>query len=113
MSYFIAPSVSILMGILTFSIPSIEINSFFGFRTKISSVNQVTFDYCNKLCGKLLIVLGAVFSVIMCFMGGLYDKFIIGLSKGEFVNVIFILFLILLIPVINLLCKKKFPQFYN
>ena len=113
MSYFITPVISVLLGSLILNMPSIEMNSFFGFRTKTSSVNQMTWDYCNKLCGKFLVSVGTIFTFVLIFIGKLDDKFMFGLTKGESLNILFMLIVILSIPTINSLCKKKFPQFYN
>lgn len=113
MTYFLVPVISVLLGSMILSLPSIEMNSFFGFRTKTASVNQMTWDYCNKLCGKFLVAMGTIFTFAMIFIGKLDDKFMIGLTRGEIFNIVFVVIVMLCIPIINSLCKKKFPQFYN
>ena len=62
------PGILLVSGILFFLLKPKRINWIYGYRTRASSRSQETWNYTNKLCGKLLCAAGilvlAVYFVI-------------------------------------------------
>lgn len=65
-SIFLVPNLIIIIGLLLFKYPPKKINIFFGYRTNRSMKNKKNWDYANKCCGKLWIILGLIM-ILMCF----------------------------------------------
>lgn len=111
-SYYILPITLIVMGIIQ-HISAVKINSIFGFRTRVSSKDERTWKFCNKLCAKILTVVGTVAVIILCVITKI-PNFVLNLSiTGEIVNVLSISFVIFSIPIVNYRCKKTFPELFR
>ena len=111
--YFLFPVVILVAGIILHITSKVKINSLYGFRTKTSSKNQQTWEYCNKLCAKILILIGISSIVIILVFGNVQSMFWQMFTFGEFVNVLDIIVVLLCIPVINFSCRKKFPDLFH
>ena len=113
MVYYILPAVCLITGIVLLIKPDVKINSVYGFRTKTSSVNDETWKYCNTLCGKILVLIGAL-SAILVLAVSFSEIKVFGLfSLADAVHIIMVVALLLSIPFINHRCKKKYPEFYK
>lgn len=111
---FIFPTVVLIAGIVLFIRPAKEINSVYGFRTKTASKNQQTWEYCNKLCAKILVAEGFISVIAICATCKITEKIFGIFSVGEIVNILAICIILLSIPVVNYRCRRKFPKlFYN
>ena len=106
----IVPIVSLIAGIILLKTASVTINSFYGFRTKTSTRNEQTWKYCNRLCAGTLITVGAVSTILIIAFHKERALFWGMFEFGELVNIIVVAILLLSIPVINYLCKKKYPD---
>ncbi len=113
LAFFLLPVVLIVAGIILLIAPTVKINSIYGFRTKTSSKNEHTWRYCNRLCAKILIVVGVVSVITICVTGKV-TTVVLGLfSIGEIVNILAIGVVLLSIPIVNYSCKKKFPELFH
>lgn len=111
--YLILPVVLIIAGVILHIVPGGKINSIYGFRTRTSSKNEHTWKYCNKLCARILIVVGVVSLIAICVTAKA-TVLILGLfSVGEIVNILAISAVLISIPVVNHACKSKFPELFN
>lgn len=54
------PAILFISGFLLLLLKPKGINWIYGYRTRASGRSQGTWDYANKLCGKLLCVAGAI-----------------------------------------------------
>lgn len=106
----ILPIVSLIAGIILLKTASVKINSFYGFRTKTSTRNEQTWVYCNRLCAVTLIVVGLLATVLVIAFRNMTTLFLVIFEFGELVNIIVIAVILLSIPVINYLCKRKYPD---
>lgn len=61
---FIIPLLTILVGYLMYKYPPKKINFFIGYRTYKSMKNKEIWEFSNKYCGKLLIIIGIIMLVI-------------------------------------------------
>lgn len=113
LAFFILPIVLIVAGIILFFTSTVKINSIYGFRTKISSKNEHTWRYCNKLCAKILIVVGAASVIAICATAKATTVDLGIFSIGEIVNILAIGVVILSIPVVNYSCKKNFSELFH
>lgn len=110
--YFIAPIVVIIAGIILLNTSKVKINSIYGFRTKTASKNQQTWEYCNRLCAKILIIMGAVFGIVVFVTKEMTVVFLGGISAGELVNILLAFSILPSIPIVNYCCKRKFPELF-
>ena len=106
----IVPIVSLIAGIILLKTASVKINSFYGFRTKTSTRNKQTWEYCNRLCAATLIAVGAISTILVIAFHKVTTLFFGVFEFGELVNIIVIAILLLSIPIINYLCKRKYPD---
>lgn len=106
----IVPIVSLIAGIILLKTASVKINSFYGFRTKTSTRNKQTWEYCNRLCAAILIAIGAISTILVIAFHKVTTLFLGIFEFGELVNIIVIAIILLSIPVINFLCKRKYPD---
>ncbi len=113
MVYFILPTVYLIVGILLYLKPDPKINSIYGFRTKISSVNEHTWKYCNKLCGKMLFYIGIVSAILVLTVNSVEIKVFGLFTLAEIIHIFMMILILSLIPIINHRCKKKFPEYYK
>ena len=60
LSNLIIPVIMFIAGLALFKYPPHEVNSLVGYRTRMSMKNKDTWEYANKLCGKIWMRLGAV-----------------------------------------------------
>ncbi len=110
---FFFPTVAFIAGIILLIKPPKDINSIYGFRTKTSSKSQQTWVYCNKLCAKILIVVGFVSVTAVFATCKIVEEFFGIFSVGEIVNILAICIILLSIPLVNYRCKKKFPKLFH
>lgn len=110
LAFCIVPIVTLIAGIILLKTASVKINSFYGFRTKTSTRNKQTWGYCNRLCAATLIVVGVISTILVIAFRKVTTLFLGIFEFGELVNIIVIAIILLSIPVINFLCKKKFPD---
>lgn len=113
LAVFILPVVLIAAGIMLLVKPPVKINSIYGFRTKTSSKNEHTWEYCNKMCAKIMITVGVASVIVICVTTKVTLKLFDVFEIGELVNIVAICFILLSIPVVNYCCKKKFPELFN
>lgn len=113
LGFFILPVVLIVAGIILLITPKVKINSIYGFRTKTSSKNEHTWRYCNRLCAKILIVVGVASVIIICTTAKMTTVALALFSIGEIVNILAIGIVLLSIPIVNYSCKKKFPELFH
>ena len=106
----IVPIVSLIAGIILLKTASVKINSFYGFRTKTSTRNKQTWEYCNRLCAAILIAVGAISTILVISFHKVTTLFLGIFEFGELVNIIVIANILLSIPIINYLCKRKYPD---
>ncbi len=106
----ILPIVSLIAGIILLKTASVKINSVYGFRTKTSTRNKQTWEYCNRLCAAILIAVGAISTILVIAFHKVTTLFWGIFEFGELVNIIVIAIILLSIPVINYLCKRKYPD---
>lgn len=106
----IVPIVSLIAGIILLKTASVKINSFYGFRTKTSTRNKQTWEYCNRLCAAILIAVGAISTILVIAFHKVTTSFFGIFEFGELVNIIVIAILLLSIPIINYLCRRKYPD---
>ncbi|MCI6676419.1 MAG: SdpI family protein [Clostridiales bacterium] len=112
-AFFILPVILIVAGIILHITSAVKINSIYGFRTKTSSKNEHTWKYCNKLCAKILIVVGVAAVIAICVTAKA-TMLVLGLfSIGEIVNILAISAVLLSIPLVNYSCKKKFSELFH
>lgn len=108
--YFIFPIVLIIAGTILHKTFSVEINSFYGFRTKTSLRNKQSWEYCNKLCAKILIIIGLISLAATCITANITAKHFAIFSIGELINIFAVCLVLISIPIINIKCRKKFPD---
>ena len=108
--FYILPIVSLIAGIILLKTASVKTNSIYGFRTKTSTRNNQTWEYCNRLCAKVLIAVGAISTILVIAFHNTTTLFLGIFELGELVNIIVIAIILLSIPVINHLCKRKYPD---
>lgn len=106
----ILPIVSLIAGIILLKTGSVKINSFYGFRTKTSTRNEQTWVYCNRLCAVTLIAVGLIATIFVIMFRNMTTLFLGVFEFGELVNIIVVAIILLSIPVINYLCKRKYPD---
>ena len=110
LAFCILPIVSFIAGIILWKTVSVKINSFYGFRTKTSTRNKQTWEYCNRLCAVTLIALGSISTILVIVFRNMNTLFLGVFEFGELVNIIVISIILLSIPVINRLCKRKYHK---
>jgi hypothetical protein len=88
----------------------VNINSFYGFRTKTSSRNKQSWEYCNKLCADILIAVGVISVVAACITANITTKYFGIFFMGELINILAVCLVLLSIPIINKKCRRKFPD---
>ena len=59
-SSFIIPVLVLLLGFWMYKYPPKKINLFVGYRTNKSMKNKEMWDFANKYCGKLWVILGLI-----------------------------------------------------
>lgn len=104
--YIIITSVLIFTGLLMYFKPPKEINSFFGFRTMKSGKSQRNWDIAQKLCGKYMIIIGGLSSIISAISMILLTKGIISYDLAEYMMLIPVILLIIMIFVV----QRKLPD---
>ena len=110
LAFCILPIVSFIAGIILLKTANVKINSFYGFRTKTSTRNKETWEYCNRLCAITLIALCLISTILVFVFRNMNTLFFGVFEFGELVNIIVIAIILLSIPVINCLCKRKYPD---
>lgn len=108
--YFIFPIILIISGTILHNTLHVNINSFYGFRTKTSSRNKQSWEYCNKLCADILIAVGVISVVAACITANITTKYFGIFFMGELINVLAVCLVLLSIPIINKKCRRKFPD---
>ena len=108
----ILPVIVLIAGIILLAAPPKKVNFIYGFRTKTSSTNEETWQYCNRLCAVLMIVIGALAVIAVCATIRMTAELFGVLSVGEFVNILAIAAILLSVPAINHCCRKKFPSMF-
>lgn len=113
LAFFILPVVLIVAGMILLTTSKAKINSIYGFRTKTSSKNEHTWEYCNRLCAKILIVAGVASVIAICATAKM-TTVVLGLfSIGEIVNILAMGIVFFSIPIVNYSCQKKFPELFQ
>lgn len=111
-AYCLLPVISLVFGIVLLNKSATEINSVFGFRTKASSKSPQTWEYCNKLCAKVLIVVGSIAMIVIAVFNNISNLLFGIFEVGEMVNIIVIMAVLISIPIVDIRCKKKFPDLF-
>ncbi len=111
-AYCLLPVISLVFGIVLLSKSATEINSVFGFRTKASSKSPQTWEYCNKLCAKVLIVVGSIAMIVIAVFNNISNLLFGIFEVGEMVNIIVIVAILISIPIVDNRCKKKFSDLF-
>ena len=112
LAFYFLPLVMLAAGIILRIAPAKKPNLAYGFRTKTSCRNEQTWAYCNRLCAKVMILVGFV-SIMAIFATERITAQILGLfSAGEMVNILAMGIVLLSIPVIDYCCKRKFPDLF-
>lgn len=60
------PLAILIIGIIFFNRPPKNINFFLGYRTDLSMKNAQTWEFANRLLGKIWLILGAALLPVMC-----------------------------------------------
>ncbi|MFV0464485.1 MAG: SdpI family protein [Lachnospiraceae bacterium] len=106
------PVIILIFGLLMALRPPRTINIIYGYRTERSMKNQDTWEFANRLCGKIWIGCGIVLgliTVLALFIGqGLGDTFL-GMLSIALVTIQMIAIFLTLIPVERTL-KREFDQ---
>lgn len=108
--YLITPVVIIIAGVVLHFTANVNINSLYGFRTKTSSASKETWEYCNKLCAKFLIITGAAAAAALFIAG---DTRLFGFHWGDIISLSMVAVILVSIPIINGCCKRKFPELFK
>jgi len=111
-AYCLLPVISLVFGIVLLNKSATEINSVFGFRTKASSKSPQTWEYCNKLCAKVLIVVGSIAMIVIAVFNNISNLLFGIFEVGEMVNIIVIVAILISIPIVDNRCKKKFSDLF-
>lgn len=111
-AYCLLPVISLVYGIILLNKSAMEINSVFGFRTKTSTKSPQTWEYCNKLCAKVLIVVGSIAMIVIAVFNEISNLLFGFFEFGEMVNIIVIMAVLISIPIVDIRCKKKFPDLF-
>ena len=83
----IIPALMIIMGIICKGGKPAKINNMVGYRTKRSMINQDTWDYAQKLMGKLWLIIGLVAAVLAVII-------MLTLGRGESAMVVGIVMIV-------------------
>lgn len=113
---FIIPLSFLIIGIVFLVRPPKEVNYLFGYRTRMSMINDKTWAFAHKLCGKYFIIIASV-SLVLSTIIYFVVCHIYGVSTRVCSNTCIILVAIsavapifVLIP-IEIALRKKFDNF--
>lgn len=96
---FIIPLLMILTGYLMYKYPPKRINHIVGYRTYKSMRNKEMWDYANKYCGKLWMILGLIMSVLTFVLLFLVLLEVIIFTENILITVIVIQVVMLLLTI--------------
>ena len=108
----LTPISLIIFGYLMWKKTPQEINYTYGYRTKKSMKNIDTWKYANKLCGKIMFVMGLIITIPTTIIGVLYygkELEIFSIAVLIIVGIQLILML-LMIPFVEYSLNKKFDK---
>ena len=113
-SIFFVPIVLILTGILLWRIPPKNINSIYGYRTRLASRSIATWKYANDRCAKLLIIVGAS-GFLFVTLVYLFSYFVFKIQYsddfwGIIILAVLIISLTIVITIIQFELKAKFDD---
>lgn len=111
-AFYILPVVSLICGIVLMKMSAMKQNSIFGFRTKASTKNEQTWEYCNRLCAKFLIAIGVISTAVILIFSNTSTLLFGVLELGEMVNIVAILAILVSIPIVQQRCKRRFPDLF-
>lgn len=67
LSILVGPIV-VIAGLLLYFFPPKKINYIYGYRTGTSMKDQARWDFAQKYAGKLMIVFGVIYSILLLFL---------------------------------------------
>lgn len=111
---FIGPIILLLSGLLLLLFPPKNRNYIYGYRTRLSSKTQQTWDFANKLAAKLLVGMGSVSLVLAIIALGAIAKLPNNLLERAYSiavplsAVVFLLLLLMLVFIVQVKLKKMF-----
>lgn len=111
---FIGPIILLLSGLLLLLFPPKNRNYIYGYRTRLSSKTQQTWDFANKLAAKLLVGMGSVSLVLAIIALGAIAKLPNNLLERAYSiavplsAVVFLFLLLMLVFIVQVKLKKMF-----
>lgn len=108
--HFLIPVVLIITGVIMLIIPT---STGFAYKTKTASTNEQTQKFCNVLSAVIMIVLGAVSAVALVLTRNAETGLFGFKNMADSVMLIMLAALALSLPIVNVCCKKKFPDLFD
>ena len=108
--HFLIPVVLIITGVIMLIIPT---SKGFAYKTKTASTNEQTQKFCNVLSAVIMIVLGAVSAVALVLTRNAETGLFGFKNMADSVMLIMLAALALSLPIVNICCKKKFPELFD
>lgn len=108
--YFIIPAIFIITGVIMLLVPT---STVFAYKTRTASKNEQTQEYCNVLSARIMIAIGVV-SVIALVLTRNAESGLFGFAHmGDTVMCITLAGLVGSLPIVNICCRKKFPELFD
>lgn len=104
------PFTMFLIGIIWTSSPPTTINSFYGYRTRMSMLSQETWDFAHKMTSKIWSLGGFIMLILSLISYLFFEDKAIGLIVITFAQVA--IMLLTIIPV-EIALKQNFDKFGN
>ena len=86
---FLIPVLMILVGIIMFKYPPKKINFFVGYRNVNSMKDKERWDFSNKYCGKLFIIIGVILLIVTGLLFLLFNLKIIKYTENILLITVF------------------------
>ena len=86
---FLIPVLMILIGLIMFKYPPKKINFFIGYRSVNSMKDKEIWDFSNKYCGKLFIIIGLILLIVTGLLFLLFNLKIIKYTENILLITVF------------------------
>lgn len=108
--YFLIPAVLIITGVIMLLIPT---STVFAYKTKTASTNEQTQEFCNVLSARIMIALGIASSIALVLTRSAEHGLFGFKNMGDSIMLIMLAALVASLPIVNILCRKKFPELFS
>lgn len=104
------PALLIITGIIMLLVPT---STVFAYKTRTASKNEQTQEYCNVLSARIMIAIGIVSEIALVLTRNAETGLFGFAHMDDSVMCIMMAALVFSLPIVNICCRKKFPELFD